>query len=59
MELSKSCSPNDKSNESINQWNMLPDEIVQILSNAIGSSSNVIQDYHLIMQTRSRFEIVK
>ena len=59
MELSKSCSPNDESNESINQWNMLPDEIVEILSNAIGSSSNVIQDYRLIIQTCSRFEIVK
>ena len=59
MELSKSCSPNDESNESINQWNMLPDEIVEILSNAIGSSSNVLRDYHLIMQTCSRFEIVK
>ena len=59
MELSKSCSPNDESNESINQWNMLPDEIVEILSNAIGSSCNVIQDYRLIIQTCSRFEIVK
>ena len=59
MELSKSCSPNGESNESINQWNMLPDEIVEILSNAIGSSCNVIQDYRLIIQTCSRFEIVK
>ena len=38
---------------------MLPDEIVEILSNAIGSSCNVIQDYRLIIQTCSRFEIVK
>ena len=59
-EFSKSCSPNDESNESINQWNKLPDEIVEtILLNAIRSSSNVIQDYHPIMQTCSRFQMVK
>ena len=60
MEFSKLCSPNDKSNESVNQWNKLLDEIVEtILSNAIGNSSNVIRGYHPIMQTCSRFEIVK
>ena len=60
MEFSKSCSPNDESNESINLWNKLPDEIVEtILLSAIESSSNGIQDYHFIMQTCSRFQIVK
>ena len=40
MEFSKSCSPNNDSNESINLWNKLPDEIVEtVLLNAIGSSS--------------------
>ena len=45
MEFSKSYSSNDESNESINIWNKLPDEIVEtILFNAIESSSNAIQD---------------
>ena len=40
MEFSKSYSPNNDSNESINLWNKLPDEIVEtVLLNAIGSSS--------------------
>ena len=56
MDINKPCSPNDKSNESINLWNKLPDEIVEtILLNAIGSSTNAIQDYHSIIQTCSRF----
>ena len=60
MEFSKPCSPNDKSNESINLWHKLPDEIVEtILLNANGSSTNAIQDYHSIIQTCSRFQIVK
>ena len=50
MEVSKSCSPNDESKESINLRNKLPDEIVEtILLKAILSSSNAIQDYHFIM----------
>ena len=60
MEFSKSCSSNDESNESINPWNKLPDEIVEtILLNNIESSSNAIKDYLFIMQTCSRFQIVK
>ena len=60
MEVSKSCSPNDESKESINLRNKLPDEIVEtILLKAILSSSNAIQDYHFIMQTCSMFQIVK
>ena len=60
MEFSKPCSPNDKSNESINLWHKLPDEIVEtILLNANVSSTNAIQDYHSIIQTCSRFQIVK
>ena len=60
MELSKSCSPNDESNDSINLWNKLPDEIVEtILLNAIESSTNAIQDYHSIMKICSRFQVVK
>ena len=56
MEFSKSCSPNDESNKSINLWNKLPDATVEtILLNAVESSSNAIQDYHFIMQTCSRF----
>ena len=59
MEFSKSCSPNDESNELINLWNKLPDEVVEaILLNAIRSSSNAIQGYHSIMQTCFRFQIV-
>ena len=60
IEFSKSCSLNDESNKSINLCNKLPDEIVEtILLNAIGSSSNAIQDYHSTVQTCSRFQIVK
>ena len=60
MEFSKSCSPSDDPNKSINLWNKLPDERVEIMIlNAIESSSNTIQDYHSIMQTCSRFQIVK
>ena len=60
MEFSKSCSPNDESNKSTNLWNKLPDEIVEtILLNAVESSSNAIKDYHFIMQTCSRLQIVK
>ena len=59
MEFSKSCSPNNESNESINLWNKLSDEIVEtILLNTIDRSSNAIQDHHSIMQTCSRFQIV-
>ena len=51
MVFSKSCCPNNDSNESINLWNKLPDQIVEtVLLNAIGSS---------IMQTCSRFQLVK
>ena len=58
--LSKSCSLNDESNVPINLCDKLPDEIVEtILLNAIGSSSNAIQDYHSTMQTCSMFQIVK
>ena len=60
MEFSKSCSPNDQANESVNLWNKLPNEIFEtILLKAIGSSRNAIQDYHSIMQICSRFQIVK
>ena len=60
MEFIKSCSPNDESNESINLWNKLPDEIVEtFLLNAIECSRNAMQDYYSIMQTCSRFQIVK
>ena len=60
MEFRKSCSPNDELNKLNNLWNKLPDEIGKtILLNAIGSSSNAIQDYHSIMQTCSTFQIVK
>ena len=31
MEFSKSCSPNEESNESINLWNKLPDEVVETI----------------------------
>ena len=58
--FSKSSSINDELNESINLWNKLPDEIVKtILLNAIGSFSNAIQNYYCIMETCSRFQIVK
>ena len=54
MGFSKSCSPYGEPNESINLWNKLPDEIVETIKvNAIGSSSNAIQDYYSIMQTCS------
>ena len=47
-------------NQSINLWSKLPDEIVEtILWNAIGSSSNAIQENHSVMQTCSRFQIVQ
>ena len=46
MEFSKSCTPNDESNESITLWNKLPDKIVETILNAIGSSSKAIQNYH-------------
>ena len=60
IEFRKSYSPNDESNKLNNLWNKLADEIVKnILLNAIGSSSNAIQDYHSIMQTCSTFQIVK
>ena len=60
MEFSKSCYPNNESNESINLWNKLPDEIFKtILLNSIGSSSNAIEDYHSIIQICSTLQIVK
>ena len=40
MEFTKSWSPNNDLNKSINLWNKLPDEIVEtVLLNAIESSS--------------------
>ena len=59
MEFSKPCSPNNKSNESINLWNKLDEIVETILLNAIGNSTNAIQDYHSIIQTCSRFQIIK
>ena len=60
MEFSKSSYPNNESNESINLWNKLPDEIFKtILLNSIGSSSNAIEDYHSIIQICSTLQIVK
>ena len=60
MEFSKSCSPNDESNESNTIWNKLPDQVVEnILLNAIGSSSNATQDYHSVMQICYKFQIIK
>ena len=60
VEFSKSCYPNNESNESINLWNKLPDEIFKtILLNSIGSSSNAIEDYHSIIQICSTLQIVK
>ena len=50
----------NQTNQSINLWHKLPDEIVEtILLNAIGSSTNTILGYHSIIQTCSRFQIVK
>ena len=60
MEFSKSSYPNNESNESINLWNKLPDEIFKtILLNSVGSSSNAIEYYHSIIQICSTFQIVK
>ena len=60
MKFSKSSYPKNESNESINLWNKLPDEIFKtILLNSIGSSSNAIEDYHSIIQICSTLQIVK
>ena len=59
MEFSKSCSSNDESNESINQWNVARWNSGNHIVNAIRSSSSANQDYDPIMQTCSRFQIVK
>ena len=55
MEFSKSCPRNDESNESINLWKLPDAKIETILLNAVGSSTNAIQDYHSITQTCSKF----
>lgn len=51
---------NDEPTESTNLRDKLPDEIVEtILLNAISSCKNPIQEYHSIIRTCSRFQIVK